>query len=158
MTESIVCCSKLPALTNAKSPFSKLIAFGYYDGPTSGVLQCDICTKAYKFEMLDWDEDQDVRIFSLSILPNLAFAKIVEVCQHCENPKWPVWVPIWQFPSEESQNKAEIEIEAILNTAMKPQIIVIAKNLTEEIIAARRMEENANKEVPDWFSLVGLSK
>jgi len=69
MTESVRCCQELPDFPAAKSPFSKLVILGYYDGATSGVLQCEMCQTAYRFEMLDWDEKQKVRNIALPHFP-----------------------------------------------------------------------------------------
>jgi len=154
MSDSPVCCRELPAFPEAKSPFSKLIALGWYDGPTSGVLECDICSTAYRFEMLDqdpdWDEGLDIRIFSLSPLPTGAFAELVEVCEEFfGSPDWPIWVLIWDFGSEAEKNQAAQKIHQIQNRAMNPQLIVATRSLSKELIAARRV---------DWFALLGLSR
>lgn len=158
MTECLVCHRELPPVTELKSPFSKLIALGYYDGPTSGLVQCDTCSAVYRFEMLDWDEDEDVRIFSLSPLPAEAFDQIVKVCEQSSSPKWPIWVPIWKFASSAEENQANQEIEQILNQAKNPQLIVAAQDLTQEIIATQKVEIDNLNQVKDWFSQLGLSK
>ena len=100
MSNVRVCCSKLATFPGAKSPFSKLVALGYYDGPTAGVLQCEVCGTAYRFEMLDidpdWDEGLDVRIFILSQLYPGVFEALIEICENFFGiPDWPVWVLMW---------------------------------------------------------------
>ncbi len=43
------------------SPVRRVLALGYYDGPTEGLLQCE-AGGVHRFEMLAWDsETQDVR-------------------------------------------------------------------------------------------------
>jgi hypothetical protein len=37
------CCQAPSALAGRLSPFSQIVALEFYDGPTSGVLQCEAC-------------------------------------------------------------------------------------------------------------------
>ena len=154
MSNVRVCCSKLATFPGAKSPFSKLVVLGYYDGPITGVLQCEVCGTAYRFELLDidpdWDEGLDVKIFILSQLPPKSFEKLIEVCENCFGiPRWPVWVLIWNVGSEAKRNKTAKKIQEIEHRVANGQIIVATLDLSKEIIVAKEM---------DWFSLLGLSR
>ena len=152
MSNFRVCCSNLATFPGAKSPFSKLVVLGYYDGPTAGLLQCEVCSTAYRFEMLDidpdWDEGLDVRIFSLSQLSPGSFEELIEICENFFGiPDWPIWVIIWNFSSEAEENQVFRKIQEIENRVINRQIIVAALDLSKEIIVAKEM---------DWFSLLGL--
>ena len=62
-----LCCRSLPRdARSVPSPFVRLVAVGYYDGPTHGLVECGGCGRLYAFCKLDWDDGQDVRIFSLA--------------------------------------------------------------------------------------------
>src|SRR6267154_3692334 len=63
-------CKKLPrkSLKAMPSPFGRTIASGYYDGPTEGFTECAHCGKTYAFRLLEWDDSQDMRIFSFADL------------------------------------------------------------------------------------------
>jgi len=165
MTESVRCCQELPDFPAAKSPFSKLVILGYYDGATSGVLQCEMCQTAYRFEMLDWDEKQKVRIYSLAPLPQNSFNDLVEVLKQCgKQPYWPNWVLIWDFASEEVESIADRKVWQILDGANFVEFIVASECLHEKILVTKRviMEELKHflggppeKElelIPDWFA------
>lgn len=61
------CCRFLIGLIRGiPSPFVRLLATGYYDGPTEGLIECGTCKTTYSFNKLDWDDQQDVRVFALS--------------------------------------------------------------------------------------------
>lgn len=47
-------------------PFRRILASGYYDGPTEGICSCSICGQGYAFRLLAWDKNQDVRVFGFS--------------------------------------------------------------------------------------------
>ena len=49
MKPFIPCCQDPHTLRNGPSPFFKIVALGFYDGPTSGVLQCQTCQAVFKF-------------------------------------------------------------------------------------------------------------
>ena len=97
MDKAVPCCQKPTALTNAPSPFSKLLVLGFYDGPTSGVLQCGTCSTVYKFDMLDWDDAHEVRIFRLASLPADSLDQCVQALAEPKPPRWPVWA--WRTSS-----------------------------------------------------------
>lgn len=61
------CCRQLIGeLRLVTSPFVRLIATEYYDGPVDGLVQCESCGLIYEFHKLDWDNGQDLRVFSLA--------------------------------------------------------------------------------------------
>ena len=62
------CCRFLVNGVDEALPFERVIAIGYYDGPTEGFTACSQCGQGYSFYMMDWDDKQDVRVFGLSPL------------------------------------------------------------------------------------------
>lgn len=144
-----------------KSPFSKIIALGFYDGPEAGVLQCSECLTEYRFEMLDTDfnpEDLDTRIFSLAQLPSGSFDQIVEVCPKVNPPHWPVWMPLWQFPSDDARQTADHRIQEVLDRAVPAELIVAWVGYGDMILAAKRLRLGTQHDIYDWFSFLGLVK
>lgn len=124
-------CAEPAHLNETASPFSKIIVLDYYDGPISGVAQCARCDAAYVFQMLDWDEDQDIRTYSLSPLPSESFARLVQALTALGEPKWPVWVPIWTFPTESIRQTVEREVGTTLQAKGPPtSMISSSDNLT----------------------------
>ena len=146
------CCQNPQGLIDADSPFSKIIALGFYDGPTAGVLQCETCQATYKFDMLDWNDEHDLRVMRLSLLPpgtlDLCVAALVA---GGSSPRWPVWAPT-PAASAESQTIADSTIQSILAKAQPPELIVVWSGYGDRILAARRMAGQDLEKAKDWFS------
>jgi len=158
MSQFTPCCQQLEAFSDVKSPFSKIIALGFYDGPTSGIVQCEICSAIYKFEMLGWDDDQEVRIFSLAPLASAAWTRMVNLLSKHESPKWPLWFPKWEFPSESVRNNVESETDKILASAAMPELVIASNRYGDRILAARKLAKEDLEYVKDWFTWLGLTK
>lgn len=91
----------------------QLIALGYYDGPTSGLVKIvvDGEERYFTFDLLSWDELQDKRVFGLSeLVEQSLFDRIVELAGP---PRWPIWVPEWRFGSESIKATAEQVVEQV---------------------------------------------
>lgn len=153
MVQLRTCCQRLEAFSNVKSPFTKIIALGFYDGPTSGIAQCEVCSAIYKFEMLDWDDEQEIRIFSLAPLASQAWNQMVNLLSKHEAPKWPVWFPQWEFPSEAVHNSVDSESDKILARAGMPELVIASNRYGDRIIAAKKLTTEDRAYVKDWFAL-----
>jgi hypothetical protein len=159
-------------------PFTRILALGWYDGPTGGVAECVHCGGAYLFEMLDWDDWQDVRIFGLAPLPAGSFEALVSACPKSSPPRWPVWSPLWVFPSEDEREEAERQVRGIEQSAGRPDLVAAWEDDQEGVLAARMLAEEDLPEVKailarggaanspaggsetprDWFAFLGLER
>lgn len=85
-----LCCRHIIGeVRDIPSPFDRLVATGYYDGPTDGLVECGTCGRLYAFEKIDWDDGQNLRIFSLAPVGG-SFADIED---HASvKPGWPTWI------------------------------------------------------------------
>src|SRR2546421_7100861 len=108
---AVCCCKELELHPGCESPFSKVVALGYYDGPTSGAVVCSVCLKAYKFELLnetasDWYSEDGIRVFGLApfSIPS-SFERLVATGSKEGLPHWPIWVPRMN-----QQGKSDIEV------------------------------------------------
>ncbi len=156
MNRPVLCCKKPAELMDVPSPFSRILALGFYDGPTSGVLQCSTCSAVYKFDMLDWDDDHEVRIFRLAPVPPDSLDRCVSILAAAGPPRWPVWVPSrQQLPSEEAREAADRSVQQVLDRSGPPDLVVAWRGYGETVLAARRMSAEELSGVPDWFSLEG---
>jgi len=147
------CCQQFEVFPGAKSPFSKIIALGFYDGPTSGMAQCEICSAIYKFVMLDWDDDQEVRIFSLAPFASAAWTRTVNLLSKHESPNWPLWFPKWEFPSELVRNNVDNETDKILANAGISELVIASNRYGDRILAAQKLTTEDREYIKDWFSL-----
>jgi hypothetical protein len=152
MTKSSICCKDIERLRGVKSPFSKMIALGFYDGPTSGIVECESCFAAYKFTMIDWDNRQEIRVFSLASLPAQSLEEVVGILSPYELPHWPMWVPRWQFPSDDIKADLNRRIEEILAKAEPVHTIVAWSRYGETLVAAKSVDEGELTHIQDWFS------
>jgi len=147
------CCRDPQSLTKGPSPFARILALGFYDGPTSGVLQCRACAQVYKYDMLDWDEDHNIRIFRLALLPADALDRCVKILAPNGPPRWPVWVPMTpQPPSQEAAAYADQEVQGLLEEAQPAELVVAWSGYGERVLAAKRIPAAELVRVPDWFS------
>jgi hypothetical protein len=171
MDQAKPCCQNPAILSNAPSPFSKMVVLEFYDGPTSGILQCRECAAIYKFDMLDWAQDHDVRIFRLAVLPADSLTQCVKALAQPEPPRWPIWVPSrGNLRSEEARQMADREVQRILDKAQPAELVLAWAGYGETILAARKVPaadlaavpdwfaRDPSTEGPDWFTLLGLGK
>lgn len=81
-----------PSLRRLKSPFTKVIATRYYDGPVEGFLAHRDWLQACVFRLLDWDRESDLRVYELARVEDLGFEEVVALLFHDRLPTWPAWV------------------------------------------------------------------
>lgn len=81
-----------PSLRRLQSPFLKVIATRYYDGPMEGFLGHRDWAQACVFQLVDWDRETDVRVYDVARVEDLAFEQVVERLFQDRRPTWPVWV------------------------------------------------------------------
>jgi hypothetical protein len=107
-----ICCRHLIGIRRQqKSPFARIIATGFYDGPTGGLIECDSCKTVYSFGKLDWDDQQDMRVFSLAPVPAVRFDVLVPSVL-ASDAKWPVWVLIEKGLSTVSETVSRLQSSA----------------------------------------------
>jgi hypothetical protein len=81
-----------PSFRHLKSPFTKVIATRYYDGPMEGFLGHRDWPQACVFQLLDWDRETDLRVYEIARVEDLAFEQVVALLFQERLPTWPVWV------------------------------------------------------------------
>ncbi|MDQ3706597.1 MAG: hypothetical protein M3437_15530 [Chloroflexota bacterium] len=163
----ILCCKNTYSGGLEPSPFERLIALEYYDGPTRGVIQCRDCEQAYIFTMLDiddegkydrasWNEGREIRVFGLSDLPASSFEELMRVCSRYVAPTWPVWLPLFQTThTSEILNAVKSEMQHVLDTTVVVSVVA-THDLLADVVAARNISEDDPAGMPDWFSFLGL--
>jgi hypothetical protein len=169
MKNSTACCQNLENLRDTASPFTKIIALDWYDGPTGGILQCQNCQAVYQFDMLDWDYHQ-VRIFRLRSLPEESWTQIVALLEQAGfSPSWPVWFQR-KWPSEKAREITDKKIKKILGQVKPAEVVVAWLGYGEKLLATKKIpSKDLEKEpvwfdvedlseVRDWFSLLGLTR
>jgi hypothetical protein len=146
----------------AMMPFSRVLGLGYYDGPTGGVAESGDGSACYWFEMLDelpdWDEGNDIRVFSLAALPSGSLDRLIRIFPGSENATSPLWVPIWRFDSTAGREAAEREVERVQASAAPPQVVIATDAALSKVIARRSVTDDDLRRVKDWLGFLGLAR
>lgn len=96
---------------------AQVIALGFYDGPTDGLIRFANGT-VFRFDLAEEPGWQgDLRSFSFAPLPAWAFDRMTAAISEHLTPTWPIWCPVWRFPTSEIQRGVEAELDAILAEA-----------------------------------------
>jgi hypothetical protein len=127
------------------SPITRILALGYYDGPTEGVLQVGDQGRIYRFTLIEefpggGEEGTDLRLFGLSPLPPGALGELTTILSPYAEPKWPVWVPLWRFPSDSIRREVEERIDRVLALAGPVQWQVTASDLMGTLRTVKELE------------------
>jgi hypothetical protein len=152
VVDAVPCCQRPETLTNSPSPFTRIVALGFYDGPTFGVLRCNACQSDYKFDMLAWDETHEVRVFRLGALPSGTLEQCVQVLGTVSPPQWPVWVPM-PLSLEHTDDSPGGDLVTILARSQPAGLIVAWQGYGATILAGRRVAPQELQSARDWFSL-----
>jgi hypothetical protein len=85
--------SSIPSdFRKVRSPFTKVIAVRYYDGPMEGFLAHAEWPQACVFQLVDWDRETDLRVYDIARVEHLSFENVVGMLFDDRRPTWPMWV------------------------------------------------------------------
>jgi hypothetical protein len=159
MNDEALCCRQLPRSPRGSSPFDRAIVLGWYDGPTEGLVRCGACHRVYRFKMLDWvDEDRGIRVYSLAPLPSDSMDLLVEALSPYRTPSWPMWAPLWKFPTEEDRIAVDRAVDDLMARAEAPEFVLTTPGPLDEIGDARSISANETGDIHDWVSWMGLAR
>ena len=134
-----------------RSVFAKIVSRDWYDGTTAGVAQCARCQTCFKYDIIDWDSDQERRIFALSPIEVREFESIVQLLSESDSPTWPFWSPKWwQLTSPEKERITE-EMDRCLARAKSPEFLLASDWKLETIFAAKRLTGSTRYRLPPVF-------
>jgi len=147
------CCAERTDGRQLRSPFSRVIATGYYDGSTEGFTDCDTCRTVYEFKMLDWDEGQDIRVFKVEEKAGALFDELVEVIStEQDRPRWPIWVPRSPFPVA-----AEKRIHDLRSKVAGARFLIATEDPTKRILVWRSLgPDEVVEDRGDWLKALGV--
>ncbi|MGP0069240.1 MAG: hypothetical protein ACLQGP_37275 [Isosphaeraceae bacterium] len=159
MTGPALCCRELIGNPKVASPFDRVIVLGWYDGPTEGLVWCAACNRVYRFEMLDSvDEVRGIRVHSLSPMPAESMDRLVATLSAYMTPSWPMWAPIWKFPSKDARFIVDRAVDGLLAEAKAPEFVVTRPGLLEEIGEIRAISSVEIGQIDDWVSWMGMER
>ena len=135
------------------SPFDQVLVLGWYDGPEEGLIRCGRCMRVYHFKFLGFaDEEQGIRLLGLAPVPDDSIDRVVQALSPYMSPRWPTWLPLWQFPTEHERQQVDSLIDGILAQAGTTTLVITASNPAETIYQARRVTAQEASRVVDWVS------
>jgi hypothetical protein len=145
--------------TDPKEIFRQLVCLGWYDGPISGMLSFQDESVECRFDLVDDAATLAFRVFSITPLPNGTIDRFVEMMHHYGHkaPNWPIWVPVWHFPTELAADEARYATDELLKTQFQPTAAFCWNLQENRIIAYRKIIEKEPKP-DDWFSWLGLNR
>lgn len=131
---------------NDPSPVSRLLLTGFYDGATDGVMQLGDGGPVYLFNLADTPVDQDdERHYLLRTLPHDALDRLTAVIGEHIEPKWPTWVPIWAFPSDQVMADVDRRVGTILDQAGEPVWRITTSDTVQfGVVVAEQMQAAVN--------------
>jgi len=132
--------------TSRPSKFDRIIALDWHDGLRAGLAACVASQQAYSVEFRSWDDQQARRIYALYPISSSTFERLLGLLSSLGPPKWPIWFPVWRFASQHEQEAAERALERLRSEAYEPTCVVLAKDLSREIIRSATLRDvNARK-------------
>lgn len=119
---------------HALPPVTRVLILAYYDGATDGVLQVGEDGPEYRFEMTDEQRNPDgldVRTFDLRPLPAGSLDRVAAALAPYHPARWPVWAPLWTFPSDVDRQAVERAVDEVLAGAGPPEWAVTTSDTVE---------------------------
>lgn len=143
------CCRQvIGERRTVSSPFLRLVATGYYDGPTDGLVECGACKTLYVFHKLDWDDGQNVRIFSLAPTRG-SFAELERTASTS------LASSTWILTGDERVGPAPVYVQRCLDTAASVEFVVASRDLLKVIEVWR---PSGLQQGIDWFAELGCDR
>jgi hypothetical protein len=140
------CCLALGLAKPVHSPFTRLLAAGYYDGPTEGIVECGTCRRIFAFRMLAWDGEQNVRVFGLAPLEE----EYETLCKRLL--KAPPAAGITVIPPLPNMERSELD--RLLASPVTH--VVASEDLLAELLSSRTVSREDLSRDHDWLQWLGL--
>jgi hypothetical protein len=138
--------------------FKHVVCLEWYDGPLSGMLAFRNEPFEFRFDLVDDAQVLGYRVYKIAPLPQGTIDRFVNLLAqlgHATPPHWPVWVPIWHFPSDADRSAANSATEELLRVASLP-VAAFCWSLADDRITAYRVIRASDSMPEDWFPWLGL--
>jgi hypothetical protein len=154
-SESVHYCPDPQPFSTPTQPWGVpfVIATGYFDGETDGVLRCGVCGQSYRFQLLDWDEQQDKRLFKLiRISPSLyeAIERILRESYGDHSPRY--WVPNRPSLGTLAKEAVNLEIAILLQRSTEPEAVFMTEHIEREILSLALTDSKTSIDSVDWWA------
>src|SRR5438874_4361691 len=109
-------------------PPTEIIALGYFDAPTEGVLKLSDGS-VFRFETVAREVRHETCVLALAPLGLTDFEELVGILTNTfGTPRWPTWVPVWSFASEDTRFRTEQRVDEILGKGVRTTALLCSDN------------------------------
>lgn len=116
---------------NASSP--RLVAVGFYDGPTEGFVHGFESGFAHYFKAVAWDDEQDRRLYVLGRVQEHVFDRLVALLTEAgQTTSSAVLAPMWKFSNTEHEALANKLVEEGRRTLDSPTFLALGTSLLDD--------------------------
>jgi hypothetical protein len=138
---------------------SNVIVLGYFDGETEGLLRCSICGQAFRFQLVDWDRNQDKRIFSLTWLGTPTYETILSTLTKVYGePASRYWVPNNPSLTNVTRETVNNAVAGVLRDSNRPEAVLLTEHIEREILSLAILKQETPLESTDWWTVLGPSR
>ena len=131
----------------------RVLVTRYYDGPTQGILDLGDEVGVFCFKEMAFDNDRQVRVSKLARVAPEPFESIISaLSSNLGRPRWPFWVPLWNFSNETARLAIEADLEAYCATG-EAMFAVLTDDALERCFAIQTIDEQVRSMDRDWLSL-----
>jgi hypothetical protein len=131
----------------------RVLVTGYFDGATTGIIDLGDSSGIFCLEEVAFDSDRETRVVCLSAVPRHLFEPIVDALSSVFGPpKWPFWVPIWQFDDENVRRNIESQLDALCE-GVAVTLVVLTDDSLERCLAVRTVDGYMPSAATDWLQL-----
>jgi hypothetical protein len=106
----------------------RAIVLDWDDGPRAGVCALAQPPCEFFFHLFAGPPQGDllaIHLFAVSELPAGSVAQVESLLEELGRPSGPLWVPVWQFPSDAARRDIEGRLNALL-VAARPTPLLVA--------------------------------
>ncbi|WP_157597907.1 MULTISPECIES: hypothetical protein [unclassified Rhizobacter] len=114
----------------ASSP--RLVALGFYDGPTEGFVRGVESGFAHYFKAVAWDDDQDRRLYLLGRVEERVVDQLLALlAEPGQAISSAVFTPAWAFGDAQREALANKLVEEGRRTLNSPALVVLGSSLLD---------------------------
>jgi hypothetical protein len=132
-----------------------VIVIGYFDGETEGLLRCSICGQAFRFQLVDWDKNQDERIFSLTRVVAPTYEAILStLAKAYGEPSTRYWVPNNSSLTNVAREAVNNVVADLLRDSNRPEAVLLTEHIEREILSLAILKQEIPLESTDWWTVL----
>ena len=104
------------------------------------------------------DEDRGTRVYSLVSLPADSLEILVECSLLDMTPSWPIWAPLWKFPTEEDRLAVERVVDDLMTGGKTTEFVVTTTGLLDEFDDVKSVLASEAGDVHHGVSWLGFGE